>query len=69
MLEQLGQPGATVELKPGSYHLMFTDLTRPLTAGERVKGTLVFEKAGTVDVEYTVESIGGGAPAKSGMHH
>jgi copper(I)-binding protein len=63
------KPGATVELKPGSYHLMFTDLTRPLTMGEKVKGTLVFEKAGTVEVEYTVESIGGGAPAKSGMHH
>ena len=64
------KPGETVEFKPGSYHLMFTNLTRPLTEGERVKGTLVFEKAGTVEVEYTVESIGR-APAKSGgaMHH
>jgi len=64
------QPGATMELKPGSYHLMFTDLSRPLTAGERVKGTLVFEKAGTVEVEYTVEAMGR-APAQSGgaMHH
>src|SRR5262249_39138470 len=59
-----------LEVKPGAYHLMFTDLTRPLTAGERVKGTLVFEKAGTVEVEYTVESMGR-APAQSGgaMHH
>ena len=52
-------PGATVELKPGALHLMFTDLARPLAKGERVKGTLVFEKAGTVEVEYAVEAIGG----------
>jgi periplasmic copper chaperone A len=53
------KPGATVELKPASLHLMFTDLSRPLAKGDRVKGTLAFEKAGTVDVEYAVEAIGG----------
>jgi len=51
-------PGASVELKPGATHIMFTDLSRPLAKGERVKGTLVFEKAGPVDVEYSVEAIG-----------
>ena len=61
------QPGATVELKPGSVHLMFTDLNRPLAKGERVKGTLMFEKAGTVEVEYTVEAIGG-TPIQHGGH-
>ena len=30
--------GATVELKPGSYHLMFMKLTAPLEAGTKVKG-------------------------------
>jgi copper(I)-binding protein len=64
------QPGATVELKPGSAHLMFTELSRPLAKGERVKGTLVFEKAGTVEVEYTVEAIGGTpAPAEAHKGH
>jgi periplasmic copper chaperone A len=58
-------PGATVELKPGALHLMFTDLARPLAKGERIKGTLAFEKAGTVEVEYAVEAIGG-APASGG---
>lgn len=58
-------PGATVELKPGALHLMFTDLARPLAKGERIKGTLAFEKAGTVEVEYSVEAIGG-APAGGG---
>jgi len=52
--------GATVELKPGSYHVMFTGLARPLTKGERLKGTLAFEKAGTVEVEYVVEAPGAG---------
>ena len=38
-------PGATVELKPGGYHIMMTNLTRPLTKGEKVKGSLTFGPA------------------------
>ena len=53
-------PGATVELRPGGYHLMFMDLKEPLREGRTVKGTLVFEKAGTLEVEYVVRPIGGG---------
>ena len=45
-------PGATVELKPGGFHLMFMDLKEPLKEGQTIKGTLVFEKAGSVAVEY-----------------
>jgi copper(I)-binding protein len=52
------KPGTTMELKPGSYHLMFTGLTRELARGDRIKGTLVFEKAGPLEVEYAVEAIG-----------
>lgn len=59
------KPGAKVELKPGSYHVMLMELKSPLQAGQRVKGTLMFEKAGKVDVEYVVESIG--APGPAGM--
>jgi copper(I)-binding protein len=59
------KPGASVELKPGSYHLMFIDLTRALAKGDRVKGTLQFEKAGTVEIEYAVEAIG----ANPAQHH
>ena len=58
------KPGATVELRPGSHHLMFMDLKEPLREGQTIKGTLVFEKAGAVEVEYTVRSIGGAAPAE-----
>ena len=51
-------PGATVELKPGSYHIMLVNLTRPLAKGERIKASLNFEKAGKADVEFAVEAIG-----------
>ena len=53
------KPGQTVEFKPGGYHLMFVGITQPVEQGKRVKGTLEFEKAGKVDVEYAVEAIGG----------
>jgi copper(I)-binding protein len=48
--------GAKVELKPGGYHLMFMDLKAPLTAGAEVPVTLVFERAGRVDVKLKVEA-------------
>ena len=38
---------------------MFVGLKQPFEQGKRVKGTLQFEKAGTVEVEYAVEAIGG----------
>jgi copper(I)-binding protein len=52
------KPGQTVKLAPGGYHLMFVGVTQPFEKGKRVKGTLQFEKAGTVNVEYVVEGIG-----------
>ncbi len=61
------KPGETVELKPGSFHLMFMQLAQPLEQGKPVKGTLVFEKAGTIEVEYTVEAIGQ-SPARHHRH-
>ena len=55
------KPGETVEFKPGGYHVMFMGLKQGLKEGQTVKGTLTFEKAGTIDVEYRVGPIGGGA--------
>ena len=60
------KPGQTVELKPGSYHIMFMDLKEPPKEGSTVKGTLVFEKAGPVQIEYKVEPLGAKG---SGSHH
>lgn len=50
--------GKDVELKPGSYHLMLMGLKQPLKAGETIKGTVTFEKAGQTPVEFKVESMG-----------
>ena len=61
------RPGETVELKPGGLHAMLADLARPLKEGEVIKGTLVFEKAGTVAIEYRVGGIG--AQSAGGGHH
>ena len=51
-------PGATVELKPGSYHLMFLDLKASPELGKPVKGVLKFEKAGDVAVSFAVAPLG-----------
>jgi len=51
-------PGATVTLKPGGYHIMFMELKAPLAKDNKVPVTLVFEKAGSIDVELAVEAMG-----------
>lgn len=63
------KPGATVELKPGGYHVMFMDLKQGLKEGESFKGTLVFERAGKVEVEFRVGPVGGGAPSGGHSRH
>lgn len=55
-------PGATVALKPGGFHIMFMELKAPFAVNGKVPLTLVFEKAGSIDVEMTVEAMGAGAP-------
>jgi periplasmic copper chaperone A len=60
------KPGQTVELKPGGYHLMFMGLRQGLKDGQTVKGTLVFEKAGTVEIEYRVAPLGAQSPSQPG---
>lgn len=46
--------GKTVELKPKSLHVMFMDIKSLPDEGEEIEGTLVFEKAGTVKIDYEV---------------
>jgi len=60
------KPGETVELKPGGMHVMLMGLKQPLTNGQTLKGTLVFEKAGTVAIEFAVQGVG--APAGAHKH-
>ncbi len=51
-------PGAATELKPGGLHIMLMDLKGPLAEGQSIKLTLTFEKAGTIEVDATVEKAG-----------
>jgi periplasmic copper chaperone A len=60
------KPGETVELKPGGMHVMFMGLKQPMTSGQTIQGTLVFEKAGTVAIEFAVQPPG--APAGGHKH-
>ena len=63
------KPGQTVELRPGGYHLMFNGLREGLKQGQTIKGTLQFEKAGSVEVEFQVVPIGAkGAQTGGHMH-
>jgi copper(I)-binding protein len=56
------KPSETVTLKPSSTHLMFLNLKHPLEQGSTVAATLLFEKAGTVQVEFPIAAIGAAAP-------
>jgi len=60
------KPGETVEFKPEGLHVMFVDLKKPIVEGDRIKGTLVFETGGTVDIEFQAVGLGGPpAPAEN----
>lgn len=48
----------SVELKPGSFHVMFIKLKDQLKEGQQVAVTLVFEKAGEVAVTLPVKGPG-----------
>ena len=50
--------GESLALKPGSFHIMFMQITAPLMEGETFAGTLTFEHAGTVDVTFAIGPIG-----------
>jgi copper(I)-binding protein len=56
-------PGQTVELKPGGYHVMFIGLKAPFVKDQKVAATLVFEKAGRIDVEFQVDALGASQPS------
>ena len=63
--EQIDLPAdGEVELKPGSYHVMFIGLKQDLTVGSEFTLTLIFEKAGeitlTVPVKDAAEMGGSG---------
>jgi copper(I)-binding protein len=56
------EPGKTVKLAPGGYHLMMFDLKSPLKQGDKLPVTLEFEKAGKVQVSFDVQGVGAPGP-------
>lgn len=60
------EPGKTVKLAPGGYHLMLQDLKSSFKEGEKVPVTLEFEKAGKVAVSLDVQGVGAKAPGGGG---
>jgi periplasmic copper chaperone A len=57
------EPGKTVKLAPGGFHLMIMGLKAPLKQGDKVPVTLEFEKAGKVTVSLDVQGVGAQGPA------
>lgn len=50
--------GSTVTFQPRGYHLLMTGLAKPLSVGGTIDVTLVFEKAGNIDLRLKVEEPG-----------
>jgi len=44
--------GKTVELKPGSYHLMILGVKAPIKPGDNLKMKLKFQKAGELEMVF-----------------
>jgi periplasmic copper chaperone A len=57
--------GQTVELTPGNLHITFSGLSSPLEQDIYVDGSLTFEKAGKIAIEFFVEPMETAAPARS----
>ena len=55
-------PGETVKLQPGGFHIMLLGLKQGLAAGSRFPLTVIFEKAGSVQVDVPVEAMGSMGP-------
>lgn len=58
------KPGETVTFKPGGLHLMFMMLKQPIAMGQKLSGSLTFEKAGKIVVEFAVAPMGSPRPPK-----
>lgn len=62
-------PGAAVTLEPQGMHVMFMGLSAPFTDGEKIPATLVFEKAGPVEVIFAVEVRADDDASQTDMDH
>ncbi|MGL3822233.1 copper chaperone PCu(A)C [Sphingopyxis sp. R3-92] len=61
--------GKRVELKPGSFHMMFVGLKRPFALGETVPVTLRFLRQGSVKVNFQINPVGAAGPSEVRHDH
>ena len=57
------EPGKTVRLAPGGYHLMLSISKSSLKQGDQLPVTLEFERAGKVKLSLDVQGVGAQGPA------
>lgn len=68
-VEQVEVPaGSTLELAPGSYHIMLIGLREPLREGMRFPVRLDFAASGSVELEAEVRSMDAGTGAEHSQH-
>lgn len=70
-VESLDLPaGEIVALEPGGHHVMFMGLNGdPFEAGEEIPATLVFEKAGELNVTFKIEKRNDTGGSEEGTDH
>lgn len=63
------EPGATVDFEAEKLHIMFIAPNRQLKDGEKFAATLVFENAGTIEVDFVVQRKAGEATTEDHSGH
>jgi len=61
--------GGSVELKPGSYHVMLIDLKAPLKADDPVHIDLTLDDGTVLPIDLKARSVMGNMGNMGGMHH
>lgn len=61
--------GSSVELKPGSYHLMFMGLSEPFNENQVYELELTFAQAGSMTVAMPVKAMGSSAHSMADHQH
>lgn len=63
------EPGETVMLEPGGFHVMLMGMTEKMVEGDTVMITLEFQNAGAVNVMFPVKPIGAMGGEHGGHNH
>lgn len=61
--------GGEVQFQPGGNHVMLFKMSKPLVAGEQFPLTLIFEHAGEVNVDVSIQDQASAADDNAHQHH